>query len=349
MDEKILEKYTNPANPGSFLGINGFLKNNKLISKKKSNFLNLENTVNLHKPVVRKFQRNKFKAYGIDHIWQADLIDMKKLKFSNSHFEYMLTCIDIFSKFAWAIPIKKKTAEATKLGFQKIFEDNRFPEKIHIDQGNEFKGVCKIYLEKLGIETYFTNTHIKASIVERFNRTLKNKLWRYLTFKKSKTYIKDIQKLVDSYNNSYHSSIKTTPAKASKKNEDKTFEILYGDENDQLVNIEFEKGSYVRIAKTKEIFSKGYTENWDKEIYIIDKIFPRIPPIYKIISINGSAIDRSFYGKELQFAKNINFDTFQVIDESNDKILVEKLNGPSNSTRSKKQAVWIDKEKFLSE
>ncbi len=120
--DKIIEKYTDIKQPGSFSGLSGFLKNNKKLKLKNvKKTLLTQPTYTLHTPARHSFPRTKWISGGIDQIWQVDLIDMRKFKFQNSHFEYVLTCIDVFSKKAWAVPIKKKTSNDTMQAFKLIF------------------------------------------------------------------------------------------------------------------------------------------------------------------------------------------------------------------------------------
>ena len=115
-----------------------------------------------------------------------DLCDVQKLMYVNSHFRYILTVIDIFSKFAWAIPLKNKTPQEVKRGFLEILASGRKPRKLHADEGNEFKSVFTAYLKDNNIE-FFQSKTAKAWIVERFNRTIKEKMWRMFTFNKNKS------------------------------------------------------------------------------------------------------------------------------------------------------------------
>ena len=286
---------------------------------------------------------------GIDHIWQIDLVDMKKFKYVNSHYEYILTCIDIFSKKAWAYPIKKKTPFETAKIFKNIFSQGRIPKNICLDNGNEFKGECKILFIKNNIKIIPSKTKLKASVIERFNRTLRAKMFRVFTFRKNNKYTDVLEKLVDSYNNSYHSSIKTTPNSVFKKNEPKIKEVLYGDLNtfsyDNYIKFRFKKGDYVRISVEKSIFEKGYTPNFSKEIYLISKQIASNPPRYNIKSLEGEEFEYNFYTEELQKVVNEEFpyDTYKIHEQSENKILVEKLNSQNLQKR------WTNKNNFLSE
>jgi hypothetical protein len=208
-------------------------------------------------------------------------------------------------------------------------------------------GVFKEYCQKNKINILATNSKLKASIIERFNRTLKEKIWRVFThqseLKKKFPYnfTKVLDKILASYNNSYHRSIKTTPNLVNFKNENKIRNILYGD-NDEQVKFIFKIGDYCRISKEKTIFSKGYSPNWEEDVYIIANIFPTSPPRYTIKDLENIEYSYKFYEKELQNISFLEFpyDAFLVLDEEKEKILVQKVN--SNDVPN-----WLNKNTFL--
>ena len=185
MSEKQLEKlYYDPKQPGSYSGYYGFrktLRDEKIKNKKLKEWLMDQETYTLHRPLRKKFKRNRIVVYGKDNTWQADLIDLQDLASINSNYKYLLTVIDVFSKYAWVVPLKNKTNKIVIEAFKKIFK-NRKPERLHTDQGQEFLGKeCQKYLKNEKVSFYILNSEMKASIVERFNRTLKEKMWRYFT------------------------------------------------------------------------------------------------------------------------------------------------------------------------
>ena len=114
-------------------------------------------------------------VYGIDHQWQADLMDWGKLASYNKGFKYLLTCIDVLSRYAWVIPLKDKTANSLKEAFQVIYKSGRRPIRLQTDKGTEFTNrVFQKFLKEHDAHFFTTyNEETKASIVERFNRTLK--------------------------------------------------------------------------------------------------------------------------------------------------------------------------------
>jgi len=146
--------------------------------EKIKEFLSSERTYTLHKPALGKYKRNKVTSLGIDYLWQLNLVDMQKFSKLNKGYKYLLTCIDVFSKYAWVKPIKTKEGNVVLNAFKKILKDGRKPEKIQTDVGKEFiNKLFKAFLHKKNISIYIVNSEPKASVVERFNRTIKEKIW----------------------------------------------------------------------------------------------------------------------------------------------------------------------------
>ena len=167
---------------------------------------------------------------GIDHQFQADLIDVRNLKKANDGFVYLLTCIDVLSKYAWVVPLKNKTGPSLVEAFEHIFAQGRKPFRLHTDRGTEFrKKIFQHFLKEKGVDIFVTqNEDIKASIVERFNRTLKEKMWRCFTKKNNLRYVEVLQQMVRAYNRSYHRSIKKAPADVYTTNQEEVWQTLYG-------------------------------------------------------------------------------------------------------------------------
>ncbi len=305
---KNFDFYFIPSNPASFSGLSSLTKTYNKINKSTKNnlkewILNQE-TYTLHKPLIKKFRREKVKVSGIDDLWQVDLVDVSKLSRENKGHKFLLTVIDVFSKHAWVQPLINKTGESILSAFKKIVKARK-PNKIQSDKGTEFlNSLVQKYFKSLDIHFYTTNSELKASVVERFNRTLKEKMWRYFTHKKNNKYIEVLQDLVNSYNNTYHRTIKTKPLLVTTKNEQKIYKNIYGHErnsgDESVVNPQFKIGDKVRISKNKGVFEKGYTPNWTREIFIIDKLLIQAPPTYIIKDLNDEIIEGRFYEQELQ-------------------------------------------------
>ena len=143
---------------------------------------NMQLANELHKPIIRKFLKRKVYSSFIDKIWGADLADMQLLSKFNKGFRFFLCAIDIFSKFAWVIPLKDKKGVSIVNEFRKILDDSkRKPNKIWVDKGSEFyNNSFKRWLQDNDITMYSTNNETKSVIAERFIWTLKNKICKYM-------------------------------------------------------------------------------------------------------------------------------------------------------------------------
>ncbi|KAL9988940.1 hypothetical protein ACROYT_G003436 [Oculina patagonica] len=151
----------------------------------------------------------------------------------------------------------------------------------------------------------------KAVVIERFDRTLKNKMYKQFTIQGNTQYLEILPKTVKEYNNTKHSSIKMTPTEASKKkNEGTVYFNLYGDMEPLSTKPKFKVGDKVRISKYKRIvFDKGYTPNWSEEMFVITKIQHTNPITYKLKDLRDEKIQGSFYESELLKAKQ---DVFRI-------------------------------------
>ncbi len=246
------------------------------------------------------------------------MVDVSKIKKENESHTFIMTCIDVFQKKAWAVPMLNKKGKTCLEAFKKILEkSNRKPKRLQVDKGSEFYNKdFEMFMKEKNIKLYSTNSELKASIIERFNRTLKEKMWRYFTFAKTNKYTDVLDDLIKSYNNTYHSSIKTKPDLVKKNEEGKIFLRLNGYQKEkgpkEYIKINLKIGDKVRISKNKNIFEKSYTPNRAKEIFIIEKIVPSIPPSYIIKDLNNETIEGTFYEKELQ--KVFKIDTVYTIE-----------------------------------
>ena len=228
---------------------------------------------------------------GIDDQWQADLVDLQSLSKYNDGYKYLLTCIDIFSKVAWAVPLKSKTGKEITAAFQSIIKNGRKPFYLQTDEGKEFLNTnLQTLLKENDIHFFITRNEKKANVIERFNPTLKTKMWRYFTWKNTLKYLLVLPQLLRSYNNSMHRSIKTKPLLVTKKNEKAIWHTLYGQTLNPRVNFKFQVGDQVRISKMKRT----------QEIFTITQRIVRCPPVYRLKDYNGEVLVGTFYESELQ-------------------------------------------------
>ena len=222
----------------------------------------------LHKPIIRKFKRREVYSALKDHIWAADLADMQLIsKLINKGFRFLLCVIDIYSRYAWVIPLKDKKGGSIVSAFQSILKtSNRKPNKIYLDKGSEFcNRSMKSWLEKNDIEMYTTHNEGKSVLAERFIRTIKNKIYKHMTSISKNMYIYKLDDIVNEYNNTKHRTTKMKPIDVK----DNTYINFGKDVNDN--DPKFKVGDHVRISKYKNIFAKVYTPNWSEEGFVIKK------------------------------------------------------------------------------
>lgn len=330
----ILEKlYYNKINPVAFSSAAPLVKyvKNEIHPSQVGNWLQGQDTYTLFKPTRKRFQRNKYIVNNIDDIWQADLVDLQKLSKDNDGIKYLLTVIDVFSKKAFVEPLKNKSTQNIISAFERIFNKSlRKPVNLQTDKGSEFiaQEVQKFFKNK-DIHHFTTqNPDVKAAVVERFNRTLKTKMWRYLHYVNTERYIDALEDLVNAYNNSYHRTIRMTPNSVNENNILQVYRNTYGKMNltDKTLykKPKFKVNDYVRLAKEKGTFEKGYETNFTEEVFKVNKVIPHMKPTYEVVDLAGEPLEGKFYQEELQ---KISFDPNA--DFKIDKILRTKGTGAS--------------------
>ncbi len=309
-DKGLDEIYYNPEDPCSYGGVQRLLKrarekgiegiNLKVIRE----YLTDQQAYSLHKPARKNFKRNKTITSSIDKQWQADLCDMQAISRSNDGFKYILTVIDIFSKYAWGIPVKTKSSGDMVDAFTILFNKSkpRTPQRLQTDAGKEFinKEVQSL-LKNRNIHFFFSGSEKKAAVVERFNRTLKSRIWTYLTAKESNLYIDVLDKIVNAYNHSYHRTIGMRPVDVEKKMEPDLFLRMYGDQVRKRTKSALKPGDKVRISKVKGHFEKGYMPNWSQEeFHVTSEGHPGKKHVYKLRDKGEEELTGTLYKEELQ-------------------------------------------------
>ena len=255
-------------------------------------------------PQITKFKRQKIIPLYKDETWSADLIDKSSLSKYNNNYKFILTVIDIFTKYAWASPLKKKSGLSITNGFKAILSEGRKPEKLWVDRGSEFYNkTFKSLLKEYGtgnaasgisetasqIELYSTYSDLKAVFIEKFNRTLLHIINKPMFINGDGNWVNILNDAVVTYNNKIHSSINMTPVDAS-NNPDKV-KYTFSFKN---IKPKLNVGDYVRNVDKRNIFSKGYTSNWNRELCKVNEVLRTHPPTYKIEDINGEIIEGKY-------------------------------------------------------
>jgi len=254
----------------------------------------------LHRPVRRNFVRRAVEVKGLHDLYQADLVEMISHAKSNKGYKYLMTVINAFSKFAYAIPLKTKTGVEVARALAPILAKNKM-KYLQTDNGKEYyNSSVQALLKKYNVKHYSTYSEKKASIVERFNRTLKTRMYRAFTEQGNYRWLTLLPELVNAYNNSVHSTIGMKPRQVDESNERTVLEQIR--KNTRKARRKMNKlkvGDRVRISKYKMTFAKGYTPNWTNEIFTVHRVQPTVPVTYLLKDHTGEVLAGGFYEYEL--------------------------------------------------
>lgn len=297
----------------------------------------------LHKPARRNYPRRKFVVRGLDETWQADLVEMQPYARENKDTKYLLTIIDVLSKFAWAVPVKRKTAQDVTAAMESVLRQGRVPSNLQTDKGKEFYNTnFQNLMTRYSINHYSTYSNLKASIVERFNRTLKNKMWLKFSLQGTYKWLDILPDLVKAYNNAKHRTIGMKPKEVTAANVETLMQRFSHDlrrrRRRRRKIPRFRVGDKVRVSKNKHVFEKGYTPNWTTEIFTVNRVMPTTPVTYKLKDYQDEPIAGGFYEEELLKAKYPDvYLVEKVLEKRGDRVYVKWL-GFDTSHNS-----WINK------
>lgn len=267
---------------------------------------------------------------GINDTLQADLAEMQPYAKENRGNRYILCVINIFSKKAHVLPIKDKTGKTVSIALDKILKSFEHPVKfLHTDLGKEIynKHVQQL-LDKRKIKLYSTYTTIKASIVERFIRTLKSALYRHFSLNGNYKYMDFLPIFTNNYNDKKHSTINMKPNEVNPDNEKKLLDTVYNYKHVITPKTlpKYKEGQHVRLSKYKHIFEKGYTPNWTTEIFTIKKVVHTQPITYYLMDYDKNDISGAVYEEEIQPVKYKDIYLVEkIIRRKNEKVFVKWL------------------------
>ncbi len=356
--DKILQIiYYDPKHPASFSTADKLYSSAKKIIpnlniSQVKDWLSGEFTYTLHKPIRKKFTRNPIIVEDVDQQWEADLVDMQEFKRMNKGYTFMLTVIDILSKYAWAIPLKNKTGVEIVRAFRIIFKDDRKPFYLRTDRGKEFLNRSFQNFLKENNVYHFTskNQDIKCAVVERFNRTLKSRMYKYFTSKGTRKWYDVIDDIISAYNNSEHRSIKMTPIEALSTDSKILYKNVYSKINNYELKFKdkekLEIGENVRKKYNLGPFDKSFYPNWTDEIFKIEKkTDDSVKPLYNIKDGRDNVSEIRYYPEELQRVKENLYRVEKIIKtriiDGKKQSLIKWLNYPSSYNS------WVEESDIL--
>ena len=255
--------YSDLSQPGAYT--------NKILK-----YLRRNTTHSLFKRKRKKFPRRRIITRYPGNIVQSDLIDMQKFSGSNSGYNYILVVIDCFSKKLWVRPLKTKRGQETSQALRSIIESMQFPVQTMIfDEGLEYVNqYVSNLLNEFNIHSYHIKSRLKASTAERVNRTIKQALWKIFHETKKTRWVDVLDDVVDNYNKTYHTTIKMTPDEVTWENRKQVFSNSFPRIKDRIT-CRLKKGDKVRVQLNKDLFEKGFTQNWSDDIFIVVASFQK--------------------------------------------------------------------------
>jgi transposase InsO family protein len=267
----------------------------------------------LHAPQKKKYPTRMVYAPYKDHTWSCDLMDMSYYKDENDGYWMVLNCVDVFTRYAFAKPLKSKNAQDVLEAFKDICkESGRMPKFLYVDEGKEFKNKeLDKWRKENDIGLYHTYSKQKSVIVERFNRTLRLIMMKWLTANNTHAWVDELPKFISDYNNIKHGAfkeLKFSPTEASlQENQRKVSEMwkMKLMKRHYVIEPKYKVNDWVRINRIKGIFEKGADVNWSREVFLIIEIDnSKYPTVYHLQDRFGEKIKGTFYEQELLKAEH---------------------------------------------
>lgn len=266
-------------------------------------WLKSQSAYTLHRQARKRYPTRRYYVNDIDEQWQADLCDLVDVQRWNQGYRYILTVIDILSRYGWARPLKSKKGPEVAAALQSIFDaDGRIPLRLQTDQGKEFyNSHVREVLTRHNVELFSVKSAFKCALVERWNKTVKTKLWKLFTAKNTRKWTDELQNIVYAYNHRVHRIIKRRPVDVTRDNANEVWNDLYAQRKSGTTPKDIQVGDRVKISKVKSVFEKGYLPNWTEEEFFVESINTKFyPTSFKLRDYNGEVIDGSFYRYEIQ-------------------------------------------------
>lgn len=348
--QEYLEKiYYDPEHPGSFSGVDKLYKavrkeGKYVLGKSKiRKWLETQETFSLHRQINRKFRRRKVIAPFIDYQWDVDTAVMKSYVKVNDGYGYFLLVVDVFSRVVRTHALKSTQGKEMVTALKLIFDTGKKPSKLRSERGTEFrnKDVHRL-LQTEKVDQFFTQNEQKSSYAERAIKTIKSKLSRYMSRHQTHRWIDVLDSVTQSYNGSYHRSIKMAPRAVTKKDEARLWKLQYGQSTRVKATTPrfvFKKGDTVRISHLRLPFDREYDERWTMEYFVVvDRGMKENIPYYSLKDTTGEDVGGSFYQSELSKI-TVTEDTVhrieKVIQRKRNEVLVKWMGWP------KKFNSWI--------
>ncbi|MCG7874702.1 MAG: hypothetical protein N0E59_20985 [Candidatus Thiodiazotropha taylori] len=303
--------YFNPASPAAFSSLDKLYrfvrKDGKYVLGKHKirKWLLSQESYAVHREDRSRFKRRRVIAPYKDYQFDADTADMSFYVDQNDGYKYFVLLIDIFSRYVWTVALKSKTAQEMIKALKSVFSQGRVCYQLRSDKGKEFLNApVSAYLKRMGIKHFETQNQPKSNYAERAIRTIKARLHRYMTHKQTHKWVNVLGEITDSYNHTYHRSIKQSPSSVREKDEVYQWKLQYDSlpkkPKAPYARYRFKVGDEVRVSFLRRAFQKEHDERWSREIFtIVARSMKNAIPQYDLQDYSGTAVKGKFYQNQL--------------------------------------------------
>ena len=322
--EKYLSNlYFDPKHAGAYGGVDKLYKAVRKKGKfvigraKIRDWLLKQEDYAVHREARSKFKRRRVVAPFVDYQWDVDTANMTFYKKDNDGYAFFVLAIDILSKFIWTVPLRTTTGQEMVLALKRMFASGRKPTHIRSDKGTEYvnKNV-KNLLKNEGVTFFVTHNVVKASYAERAIKTIKSRLVRYMTHKQIHRWIDILPEVTQSYNETYHRSIKRTPQSVKSTDSVELWKRQYDalpiptSKRKRAYSVgkyKYRVGDLVRVSFLRRPFQREYDERWSRELFVVNQRFmsDNIPQ-YRLKDYAGEVVSGTFYANQLRKAQEQN-------------------------------------------
>ncbi|OOY54049.1 DDE-type integrase/transposase/recombinase [Solemya velum gill symbiont] len=313
-EDYLSEIYHDPKHPASFSGADKLYRAVRkegrfVLSRKKIlNWLGKQETHGVHAEERTKFRRRRVVAPYVDYQWDVDTANLLDYAKENEGYGYFLLAIDVMSKYVWTRPLRHPNYKETINALREIFGEGRKAMRMRTDKGTEFVNKeMEKFLRKENVIHFVTQNVVKANIAERAIKTIKTRLARYATRKQTHRWVDVLSNVTQSYNNTYHRSIKRTPASIKPSDSNRLWQLQYQSRPHRSKFPKklfgFKVGDLVRVSFLRRPFQRQYHERWSREVFVVNGRFVTEGiPQYRLRDYDDEVIEGTFYQNQLQKA-----------------------------------------------
>ena len=278
--------------------------------------------------------------------FDMDLVDVSRQEAANDGTRFLLTAIDVFTKYGYAVPLPNKTGLVVTQAARDIFDD-RQPKRVCTDRGSEFKSdQFQTLLRARNVKHFYAGGSGKCTVVERFHRTLKSRIARFQHHRNTDRYVDNLQGIIEGYNKTYHRTIKRRPVDVGEPEREAVFLDSYAPKQPpRRIPFRLALGDSVRIAAERHPFLREHFQRWTEEIFVISKRWRhRNVNMYKVKDCADEELVSTFYGPELTKVEGADEGLYRV-----ERVLDEKVENGIRMVKVKftgypeRCAKWIPK------